>query len=76
VTPDPRNTRFRPFLAVLCLLGAVAALIPSFFFWKAINPWFYDHLVATRCLYTLGFFFYFPLGCAELRRAPPTPAPL
>lgn len=56
-------------LAFMCLLGAAALLLPFAWFWKTVNHDFYMHLVKTRFLYTLGFLFYFILGCVELVRA-------
>ncbi len=55
--------------AAFSLIAAGILLILAFIFWKTVNPWFYKHLVMTHGLYSLGFFFYFILGCVELKFA-------
>lgn len=67
--PDAGELLAKIGLAFICLLGAAVLLIPLSLFWKTINPDFYGHLVKTRFLYTLGFLFYFIMGCVELVRA-------
>ena len=55
-------------LAGKCLTASLLALGLIFLFWRIINPWFYNHLVKTRGLYTLGLCFYSFMGWMELRQ--------